>query len=70
MIINSNVIERSGAMMIAELMAIAARTAPKGRGTDNLEILIVEGEEKDNISHELKEITKRNGTDFFERDGF
>jgi len=70
MIVNSNVIEKNGAMAVAELMTIAARTAPKGRGTDNLEIFIVDGEDKDKISAELKEITKRNGVDFFERDGF
>jgi len=70
MIYSKSDIETKTALSIAELMAVAARTAPKGRGTDNLEIIIVDGEEKDLISKELKAITKRNGADFFERDGY
>ena len=63
-------IEEKAAITVAELMAAAARTAPKGKGTDNLEILVVTGEEKDLLSDEMKKIAKQEGVDFFERDGY
>ncbi|MEI8216039.1 MAG: DUF2148 domain-containing protein [Eubacteriales bacterium] len=68
MITNSLEIEKKAAMVVAELMVAAARTAPKGCGIDNLELLIVDGKEKDEISAELRKITKVTGVDFFGRD--
>ncbi len=68
MIYSKSDIESKTALSIAELMAVAARTAPKGRGTDNLEIIVVDGKDKDLISEELRAITSRNGADFFARD--
>ena len=35
-----------GLKTVAELMAIAARTAPKSRGEDFIEIKIIEGEDE------------------------
>lgn len=62
-------VEEKAAMTVTELMAAAARTAPKGKGMDNLEILIVNGKEKDMLSDEMKKIAKQSEADFFERDG-
>jgi uncharacterized ferredoxin-like protein len=54
---------------IAEKMMIAARTAPKGRGVDNLVIAIVEQEGIKEISDKMKEIAGReNVPAFFLRD--
>lgn len=63
-------VEEKAAITVAELMAGAARTAPKGKGTDNLEILVVTGKEKDLLSDEMKNIAKQRGINFFERDGY
>jgi len=54
---------------VAEKMMIAARTAPKGCGIDNLVICVAEGETIKEISNKMKEIVHRgNGSDIFERD--
>jgi uncharacterized ferredoxin-like protein len=68
MIKNALDIERETAYEVAKLMAVAARTAPKGCGIDNLEIIIVDGEEKAELSKELRKITQETGVDFFGRD--
>jgi len=44
---------------VAEFMAVAARTAPKTRGTDNLEIIIIDDEnDKKKLIAKMKEIGK------------
>jgi len=60
--------ELSAIKNIAEMMCVAARTAPKACGTDNLDILLIEGGIKDKISNELKRICKETGIGFFGRD--
>ena len=52
----------------AEEMALAARTAPKGRGRDQLHILILTGQEKDDLAEKMKEIGQREDIPFFLRD--
>ncbi|MBF8984682.1 ferredoxin [Lutibacter sp. B2] len=61
--------QRKGIKTIAELMVIAARTAPKANAVDNLEIIIVEGNEKDKLAEEMRRIGDENGIDFIKRDG-
>ncbi|GAI99564.1 unnamed protein product [marine sediment metagenome] len=41
---------------IAKVLAIAARTAPKARGIDNLLISLVEGNEKMQLVEKMQEI--------------
>ncbi len=53
---------------VAIRMMMAARTAPKSRGIDNLEIAIVEGETIHALSKKMKEIFLSTGQHFFERD--
>lgn len=53
---------------VARKMMSAARTAPKGRGIDNLEIAIAEGETIRDLSLRMKEICRQTGQLFFERD--
>ena len=62
--------EKKAVLTVAELMAAAARTAPKGCGIDNLEILLVTDSEKDRLAEKMREIGKDKGIDFFVRDGY
>ena len=60
--------EQNVAIRTAEQMAVAARTAPKAKGTDNLEIILVEGEEKKKLANEMRKIADENDAAFFARD--
>jgi len=53
---------------VAELMCLAARTAPKARGLDNLHITIVRGEEKARVTAQMRKIAEEHGVGFFARD--
>jgi len=54
---------------VANKMMIAARTAPKGKGVDNLVIALVKKEGIKEISDKLKEMAQReNVPAFFQRD--
>lgn len=59
---------RSAIETVAEKMMIAARTAPKARGTDNLSICMVTGEDILKLAAELEKLGKEAGLDFFLRD--
>ncbi|MDR2487684.1 MAG: DUF2148 domain-containing protein [Clostridiales Family XIII bacterium] len=48
--------ERSAIYRVAEGMLAAARTAPKGKGIDNLETLILDGDDKDALAAEMRKI--------------
>ncbi|PLX79301.1 MAG: ferredoxin [Desulfuromonas sp.] len=52
----------------AELICMAARTAPKGKGKDLLATAIVNGEEKRLITDRMRLIAQREQMPFFERD--
>jgi uncharacterized ferredoxin-like protein len=69
-ILDSGEIEKRGLSKVAELMAVAARTAPKTRGVDEIATVVVCGEEKDAIADEMAGLykDKRNPLSFFERD--
>jgi len=49
-------------------MMTAARTAPKGKGIDILEILAVEGSDLQTLSDKTREFSVQNGRKFFFRD--
>ncbi|CQR74852.1 hypothetical protein SOV_08720 [Sporomusa ovata DSM 2662] len=68
MIISSQEVEERAVAQIADMMCVAARTAPKGRGVDNLVTLIVNGQEKEQLSTEMRRIAQESGMQFFERD--
>jgi len=62
-------VREQAVMEVARKMASAARTAPKARGVDNLEILITGREGIQKISEKLKQIAERgNVMPFFLRD--
>ena len=68
MIVNSKEIEERTIEKIADVMCVAARTAPKAKGVDNLVTMIVNGQEKAKLSAEMRRIAKESGMQFFERD--
>lgn len=68
MISKSNEIEERAVERVAELMCLAARTAPKARGIDNLIIMTAKAGVKDRLVDEMRHIAKVSGTQFFERD--
>lgn len=69
-IVFSSDVEEGGLRVVAELMAVSARTAPKTRGVDAIVTAVVSGEVKDAIAEEMVGLggAKRNPLGFFERD--
>lgn len=67
-IINEKEINAEVVLQVAKQMAVSARTAPKARGNDNLEILIITGDSIKKLSDKMKEIASAYSTPFFERD--
>ncbi len=68
MIIDSREMEKKAVTEVAALMCLAARTAPKGRGTDNLVCRVVSGEDLDLLAAEMKRYGDEHGLPFFVRD--
>ncbi|WP_294596457.1 DUF2148 domain-containing protein [uncultured Rikenella sp.] len=54
---------------VALLMMNAARTAPKARGVDHLELALLTGDEIGRLADRLVELSVRPGCGFFARDG-
>ena len=55
--------------LVAELMSISARTAPKGAGKDFIVTAIVEGEALQTLAAKMYEFGERTGKGNFDRDG-
>lgn len=53
---------------VARMMATAARTAPKARGLDQLEILIVSADDKDALADRMVKIAEQRNVPSFLRD--
>jgi uncharacterized ferredoxin-like protein len=60
--------ELGGLKVAAELLCVAARTAPKGKGVDLLVTAIVSGEKKVALQTRMREIAERDEVPFFARD--
>jgi uncharacterized ferredoxin-like protein len=54
--------------MVAELMALSARTAPKGRGLDSIVIKVIAGDELQKLARELRSLGEARGIKFYLRD--
>ena len=68
-ILQENQAEMEGVLLVANAMAVAARTAPKARGADAIETLIVYGEELNSLSQSMIEHGKTTKMeDIFARD--
>jgi uncharacterized ferredoxin-like protein len=68
MIYGSKETERSAIFDVTKLMAAAARTAPKACGIDNIETLVLDGEDKDALAAEMRKLADETGTEHFARD--
>lgn len=58
--------EREAVLKAAKLMAVAARTAPKTKGIDNLRTAILTDPEKEELCKQMEELSSEYG--FFKRD--
>ncbi|MDD5496039.1 MAG: DUF2148 domain-containing protein [Candidatus Omnitrophica bacterium] len=62
-------LEKEAIMAVAEFMAAAARTAPKARGIDNIEVLAIDDElTKKRLIEKMKELAKKENRPTLERD--
>ena len=63
-------VEEQAIMESANLIAASARTAPKGRGVDNIKTAIVSGKEKDDLAETMegRMERKQNPLQAFKRD--
>lgn len=68
MIINERETRHAQVMAAVKQMMMAARTAPKGKGVDILEIIAVEGKDIETLSAKTMELGEKNGMKFFLRD--
>ncbi|GHU66108.1 ferredoxin [Clostridia bacterium] len=68
MIYTSKESEQSAILNVAQGMLTAARTAPKGRGIDNIETFIADGEDKQKLADKMREIGGQTGFPAFSRD--
>jgi uncharacterized ferredoxin-like protein len=55
--------------MVADLMAISARTAPKTAGQDFVAIKVIEGDDLERLAEKMFEFGERTGKGNFDRDG-
>ena len=60
--------ELAALRQVAQIMCLAARTAPKGKGVDNLVTRVADGEEKDSLTAEMRRIGEEGPLGFFVRD--
>ncbi len=60
--------EENAVMTVGELMALAARTAPKGKGEDSLEIRVLAKKDVKKLATRLSKLGKELGIGFFLRD--
>lgn len=60
--------ETKAVKIVAELMALSARTAPKARGTDSIMVKIVAGEDLKSLAEEMRRIGEARDQKFLLRD--
>jgi uncharacterized ferredoxin-like protein len=60
--------EKTAVTTVAGLMALAARTAPKGKGVDTIIIRVLSGEELSLLATRLRELGEKHKIGFFLRD--
>jgi uncharacterized ferredoxin-like protein len=67
-VIDSGRSEIEGLVDVAKLMMVSARTAPKSGGRDDVETLLVYGDEKDKIAEQMEKIGTERDSKGFLRD--
>ncbi len=68
-IINGEDAEKGAVDEVAKLMLVSARTAPKSGGIDDIQTLLVTGEEKEALATEMEKVGVDRNIDGFKRDG-
>lgn len=68
MIINETTSRQEQVLAVAKSMMAAARTAPKGKGVDNLEIITLYGDGLARLAAEMRNYSEKSGMKFFLRD--
>lgn len=68
MIKNFETIKKEGIFLASSLIALAGRTAPKARGIDNLEIIIIDGKDIKSIQLAMKSLGEKESRPSFIRD--
>lgn len=63
----SEIIEKT-LLDVARKMVVAARTAPKTRGRNTIETLIIKGKDKSPLADQMKQLGKDSGAHYFGRD--
>lgn len=66
--LSSDACERAAVLHTAERMCVAARTAPKTRGTDHIAACVLTGEEKDALADQMEQLAEPLNKPFFVRD--
>lgn len=64
MIANERDIRHTGAIEGARRMMTAARTAPKGKGLDIVEIALIDGDDKERVAVVMEELAEEKGMKF------
>ena len=60
--------ENEAVLEVARLMAAAARTAPKGKGSDTIVTALLTADEKDRVAKRMEKIAEEEDIPFFQRD--
>ena len=68
MIMNREQASAEAAIRIGQAMLAAAITAPKGNGVDDVNGVLLTGEEKDALAAHMRDIAEETGEDFYARD--
>ena len=68
MIINENEIKAERVLEVGKQMMLAARTAPKGKGVDNLELILISGDDLKILADYMEASIEKHGRKFFIRD--
>ena len=68
MILNESDFKEDAVKLVAFLMAESAKTAPKAKGEDSVEIVLVHGEDIKRITDKMKELAKEYNDENFLRD--
>jgi len=66
--ISSDEGEKEAILTVARLMQVAAKTAPKALGADDVLTLLIYGEEKNAVAEEMNKIASERNADLFRRD--
>ena len=65
---DSTTSEKTTALSVAQQMVTAARTAPKGCGADKIRAFVLDGDDKQAVSDEMRKLAELPGLDFCIRD--